>query len=221
MKEPTDFPILYSLRNCPYAMRARFGIFKSKQQVILRDIVLSNKPDEMIAASAKGEVPTLVVSPSLVIDQSLEVMLWALRMSDPNDLLHSDDEAVLAEMLKLIASFDIGFKLAFDKYSAAKRYHDENLAQYRQGCEVYINDLEQRLNKHAYIMSEKESLADIALISFIRKFARVERKWYLQAPYPKVRSWLNSYLQSALFSKVMKEYPLWLESKEVIIFGDK
>ena len=221
MKEPTDLPILYSLRNCPYAMRARFGIFKSKQQVILRDIVLSNKPDEMIAASPKGEVPTLVVSSSLVIDQSLEVMLWALNKSDPNDLLHSNNEEALPLMLKFIAAFDIGFKAAFDKYSAAKRYHDDNVEQYRQNCEVYINDLEQRLNKHAFLMSENESLADIALISFIRKFAKVERKWYLQSPYPKVRAWLNSYLQSALFSKVMKEYPLWLESKELIIFGDK
>jgi len=221
MKEPTDFPILYSLRNCPYAMRARLGIFKSKQRVIIRDIVLSNKPDEMITASSKGEVPVLVVSPSLVIDQSLDVMLWAFNESDPNDLLHRQDEAILTEMLTLIAQFDTGFKTAFDKYSSAKRYHDENVDQYRQNCEVYIQALEQRLNEHAFLMSENESLADLAILPFIRKFARVERKWYLQSPYPKLRAWLNNYLQSALFSKVMKDYPLWLESKEVIIFGDK
>jgi len=219
MKEPTDLPILYSLRNCPYAMRARLGIYKSKQQVILRDIVLSNKPNEMIMASAKGEVPVLVVSPALIIDQSLDVMLWAFNKSDPNDLLHSDNEAILPEMLKLIAEFDLGFKADFDKYSAAKRYHDENVAEFRKNCEVYINALEQRLNQHVFLMSDKESLADLAIFPFIRKFARVERKWYLQSPYPKVRAWLNSYLQSALFSKVMKEYPLWMESQEVVIFG--
>ncbi|NQZ88212.1 MAG: glutathione S-transferase [Saccharospirillaceae bacterium] len=224
MKSNLPLPVLYSLRNCPYAMRARIAIYYAKQKVALRDLVLSNKPDEMFVASPKGTVPVLVIGNELeqpqVIDESLEVMLWALHESDPDNLLHSETPHLLSEMLSLISQFDDEFKKCFDKYQCAKRYHEDSLESDRAACEKYISDLEQRLQRNEFLMSDKASLADIALLPFIRKFSKVERQWYLQSPYPKLRTWLNNYLQSRMFSKVMTQYPLWLEKRELVIFGE-
>ncbi|MFQ3236612.1 MAG: glutathione S-transferase [Paraglaciecola sp.] len=224
MNETKVVPILYSLRNCPYAMRARLAIYKANQRVLLRDVVLSNKPAEMMASSPKGTVPILVLAQDkasaaqTVIEESLEIMLWALAENDPDDLLCAQDPHALPAMLNVISRFDDEFKVCLEQYKCAKRYREETLTHYRQTCEPYIADLEQRLIQHPFIMSAKESLADIALLPFIRQFARVERQWYLQSPYPKVRQWLNHYLQSVMFTKVMAKYPLWLENRENVIF---
>lgn len=217
-------PILYSLRNCPYAMRARLAIFRSKKTVELRDIVLSDKPAEMLAVSPKGTVPVLVLPSvkacvSTVLEESLEIMLWALAESDPHNLLHTNHDkstSTLVEMLSLIQQFDHEFKRCLENYKSAKRYHDSSVQDCRQQCEVYIQKLEQRLSQHQYLIDEQESLADIALLPFIRQFARVERQWYLQSPYPQLKQWLNQYLQSAMFTKVMAKYPLWTSEQSVI-----
>jgi len=215
--------ILYSLRNCPYAMRARIAIYKAKQTVWLRDLVLSDKPREMLIASPKATVPVLVLNNGAVVDESLDVMLWALRETDPDDLLHrqmdNEKESVLASMLLLINEFDDKFKACLEQYKCTKRYKEDNIEHYRTACEFYIKQLEQRLTQHLFLFSDKESLADIALLPFIRQFARVERQWYLQSPYPRVRQWLTNYLQSVMFTKVMAKYPLWLNKKEQILFG--
>lgn len=225
-------PILYSLRNCPFAMRARLAIFRTKQAVELRDIVLSNKPAEMLLASPKATVPVLVISKDNVIDESLDVMLWVLKQSDPNNLLRTcnNDENkqaewcgasnALDEILALINLFDTEFKTCLEQYKCAKRYHEVDLQQKRETCEYYIKQLEQRLSSHRYLFDDDESLADIALLPFIRQFAKVERKWFLQSPYPNLKQWLNGYLQSVMFTKVMAKYPLWTPDQPVLKFGD-
>lgn len=219
MTEEKNLPILYSLRNCPYAMRARLAIYKSKKSVLLRDLVLSNKPAEMLQASPKGTVPVVVLDNGGVIEESLDVMLWALKRSDPDDLLRSDIADILSEMLNIINEFDVEFKARLEAYKCAKRYQEDNVTECRVACEHYLQQLEERLSEHDFLISNQESLLDIALMPFIRQFARVERQWYLQSPYPNVRRWLNSYLQSALFTKVMAKHPLWLESQQAVIFG--
>jgi glutathione S-transferase len=215
-----DLPVLYSLRNCPYAMRARIAIFKAQQIVILRDIVLSNKPKEMITASPKATVPVLVLANGTVIEESLAIMLWALNETDPDDLLQSQHEHSLTEMLKLIKCFDDEFKTCLEQYKCAKRYQEKNILECRERCELFIKMLDERLTINSFLMSNKESLADIAILPYIRQFARIERQWYLQSPYPKVRQWLNHYLQSPMFTKVMAKYPLWLDKYEVVLFGE-
>jgi glutathione S-transferase len=225
-------PVLYSLRNCPYAMRARIAIYKSKQIVELRDVVLNDKPPEMIAASAKATVPILVLASSKVIDESLDVILWALRESDPSNLLRTETlndglspnvnepSTKLNDIMHLVYQYDHEFKPNLEAYKCAKRYHESNLQVCREACEVYIQNLELRLSKHEYLIDENESMADIALLPFLRQFAKVERQWYLQSPYPNVKRWLNRYLQSAMFNKVMTKYPLWSVDQKVIKFGD-
>lgn len=219
-------PILYSLRNCPYAMRARVAIYKSQKSVLLRDLVLSNKPSEMLLASPKGTVPVVVLPDGKVIEESLDVMLWALNRADPDDLLYAgendvDNNESLTEMLAMINLFDSDFKACLEAYKCAKRYQEDNVDECRLACEHFLQQLEKRLSVHNYLMSNNESLLDIALMPFIRQFARVERQWYLQSPYPNLRQWLNRYLQSSLFTKVMAKHPLWVDSQKDVFFGFK
>ena len=199
-------------------MRARIAIYKSAHPVALREVDLRCKPASMIEDSPKATVPILVVSPLLVIEESLEVMLWVLGNNDPSNLLKSDDEHQLNEMLALIYRFDNAFKSALEDYKCAKRYREDNINEQRAVCEVFIKELEQRLSQHAFVFGDEETLVDIAILPFIRQFARVERPWYVQSDYPNVKRWLNRYLQHAMFSKVMAKFPLWHESSAETLF---
>ncbi|MGF1749691.1 MULTISPECIES: glutathione S-transferase [Vibrio] len=213
-------PILYSLQHCPYAMRARIAIYRAQQRVLIRAIKLNNKPRDMLEASPKGSVPVLVLGPT-VLEESLEIMLWALAQSDADDLLDSTQPQSLPEMVDLISNFEAEFVPALEAYSCAKRYHDDNLDACRKACEAVLSTLEERLSKQSFLFSESESVLDIAIMPFIRKFARIERQWYLQSPYPNLRRWLDNYLQSRMFSKVMEKHELWLENQNDVYFGNE
>jgi len=200
-------------------MRARMGLLLAKQTVKLRPIVLKDKPVDMITASPKGTVPVLVLDQNNVIDESLDIMIWALHQSDPNNLLYSHNPDIFPSMMNLINEHDNQFTNLLSQYKQAKRYHKDSESKDRQHCELFIISLEQRLNKHQFIMGDQTSLIDFAILPFIRQFAKVDRKWYLQAPYPKLQQWLNHHLQSRLFSKAMTKHPLWLETNKDILFG--
>ncbi len=224
-------PILYSLQNCPYAMRARLAILLAQQTVMLRAIVMQNKPPEMLALSPKGSVPVLVLdvtSESMneamnvktVIDESLDIMLWALKQNDPENLLYSQDADALVEMLQIIKNNDEDFKPKLEKYKRAKRFHGDDEEECRLQCEPFIQELEHRLKQHEFLMGSTPSLLDYALLPFIRQFSKVNRQLYLHAPYTHLQRWLNHHLQSRLFTKAMTKYPLWLDNYEECIFGE-
>ena len=216
-------PILYSLQNCPYAMRARLAILLAQQQVMLRAVVMENKPPDMLALSPKATVPVLVLqqkSKKKVIDESLDIMLWALKLNDPENLLYSQDADALAKMLQIINENDEVFKPQLEHYKRARRFHGDDEEQSRQLCEPFIQALEYRLTQDEFLMGATPSLLDYALLPFIRQFSRVNRQLYLHGPYTHLRRWLNHHLQSRLFSKVMIKYPLWLENHEVCILGE-
>jgi len=214
-------PILYSLRQCPYAMRARIGLLLAKQPVVLRDIVMTNIPTEMLTVSPKGTVPVLVLTDSSVIEESLDIMLWALQQNDPDNLLYSHECEALDNMLTLIKRCDSEFVDALKKYKAASRYHDSNILSYRQQCEIFINNLEESLTKHHFIMGDSASLVDFAILPFIRQFSNVDKKCFKQSPYPRLQHWLENHYQNPLFARAMTKYPQWLDSKEVVIFGSE
>ncbi|MCF6203757.1 MAG: glutathione S-transferase [Methylococcaceae bacterium] len=210
-------PILYSLQNCPYAMRARLAILMSQQTVLIRALVLKNKPAEMLALSPKGTVPVLVLStePSThIIDESLDIMLWALNLSDPDNLLYAEDANALPEMLTLINENDQQFKPNLERYKRAKRFHGDDEEECRLQCEPFILTLEQRLSQHPFLMGSTPSLLDLALLPFVRQYSRVNRQHYQQGSYTHLQHWLKYHLQSRLFSKAMLKYPLWLETGE-------
>ncbi|WP_299806679.1 glutathione S-transferase [uncultured Shewanella sp.] len=219
MSAVSSNPVLYSLRNCPYAMRARMAIYVSGQSVQLRELVLTDKPSQLLESSPKGTVPVLVLPNGEVLEQSLDIMLWAFEQGDSANYLMSFDPTLRDDMFDLIALFDTDFKQCLDLYRSAKRYHDQDLPSTRQACERYIYILEQRLTTNPYLFTTSPCLADLAIIPFIRQFARVERQWYLASPYPNVRGWLNSYLQSPMFSKIMAKFPLWSANNAPVIFG--
>jgi len=220
-------PYLYSLQHCPYAMRARLGLLLAEQAIMVRAINLKDKPPEMLAVSEKGTVPVLVVPAKYqhdiddqqVIDESLDIMLWGLRNNDPQDLLYAGKPDALPSMLALIQSAETEFVETLEKYKHASRYHDFSQLYYRSQCEVFIAELECALGKHDYLFGATPSLVDYALLPFIRQFAKVDRKWYLQTPYPKVRAWLNHQLQQALFTRAMAKFPLWNDSKQMYRLG--
>lgn len=216
-----SLPILYSLRQCPYAMRARMGLLLAKQTVILRDIVMKNIPAEMLAASAKGTVPVLVLKESSVIDESIDIMLWALKQNDPDNLLYPHQPNAYLDMVNLIKRNDTEFVSVLNKYKAAARYHDVDEATCRQQCSPYIEYLEQSLNEYEFLMGNSLSLVDYAILPFIRQFSRVNRKWFSQAPYPKLRRWLERHYRNPVFTKAMTKYPQWLDTKEDIMFGSE
>ncbi len=212
-------PILYSLQNCPYAMRARLALLLAEQTVQIRAITMKDKPAEMLLASPKATVPVLVIDEQ-VIDESLDVMLWALNRNDPENLLYCHDEKALPEILKVIEENDTEFKPNLEKYKRAKRFHGDDEDACRLECESFIQALEQRLSQHEFMMGKTPSLLDYALLPFIRQFSRVNKAEFAHERYTNLRRWLRQHLQSRLFSRAMFKYPLWLDKHEECILGE-
>ncbi|MCW8994428.1 MAG: glutathione S-transferase [Psychromonas sp.] len=205
---------LYSFRRCPYAIRARLAISYSQQQVALREIDLKNKPEAMLAISAKGTVPVLQLSNGGVLDESLDIMVWALEKSDPDGWLDTD----LLAMLSLIDENDFEFKNWLDKYKYAEQFPQQTVDYYREQAEEFLFKLENRLSLSPYLFGDKISLADIAIFPFVRQFAKVSLSYFEQSPFPCLQRWLTHFNNSTLFHSVMEKYPIWLESGEEISF---
>ena len=201
---------LYSFRRCPYAMRARLAIAYSGQSVQLREILLKEKPTEMLESSSKGTVPVLVLQNGEVLDESLDIMGWALSLNDPEQWLSGNIHAMLA----LIDENDFQFKAWLDRYKYANRFPEHSEAFYREQCEDFLMQLEQRLRTTDYLFSNKLSIADIAIFPFIRQFAAVDPIWFQQAPYLYIQKWLAYLINHPLFKSIMTKYPTWLMSKQ-------
>ena len=192
--------LLYSFRRCPYAMRARLALRYSGVPVRIIEVSLKAKPAEMLALSPKGTVPVLSVE-GRVIEQSLEIMQWALAQHDPDDWLLQGDPAVLA----LIAENDQVFKHHLNRYKYAERYPEQPMEHYRAEGEVFLQKLEGLLAEREYLLAEHPSLADAALAPFVRQFAHVDREWFAGTPYQRLQVWLQRFLESPLFIAVMKK----------------
>ncbi|WP_298769527.1 glutathione S-transferase [uncultured Shewanella sp.] len=207
-------PILYSFRRCPYAMRARLGILLSHCSVSLREIILKNKPGSMLKASPKGTVPVLILPNNQVIDESLDIMRWALEQGDPYKVLPTNQRQEQLTFA-LIEQNDTTFKSWLDKYKYADRYPDYSATYYREQAETFISTLEEKLTNNKQLLGDSASLADYAIFPFVRQFAHVDIDWFNQAPYPNTRQWLTHHKESPLFFNIMKKYPLWLESQKM------
>jgi len=194
---------LYSFRRCPYAMRARMALRYSGVPVSIIEVSLKAKPADMLAASPKGTVPVLVCADGRGIEQSLEIMHWALSQNDPDVWLPA--ERPLIETL--IEENDTRFKVLLDRYKYAVRYPEYPMEHYREQGAVVLQRLECLLEHTPYLTGTTLTLADVALAPFIRQFAHVDRAWFAQAPYPKLQAWLERFLASGLFTAVMAKQP--------------
>ena len=210
-------PILYSFRRCPYAMRARLAIKASGCEVELREVVLRDKPKAMLEVSPKGTVPVLVLENNQVIDESLDVMRWALEQHDPEGWL-TPEAGSLEDMLDLIAACDGPFKYHLDRFKYATRYEDADPLEHRVGAEEFLALLEARLEEQSCLFGSKKSLADYAILPFIRQFAGAAKGWWESAPYPKTRMWLDLFKDGDFFRSVMKKYPQWQEGEPAVRF---
>jgi len=195
---------LYSFRRCPYAMRARMALRYSDVAVNIVEVSLKAKPAEMLALSSKGTVPVLSVD-GQVIDESLAIMRWALAQNDPQDWLLKDDPAGQAQIAALIEENDQVFKVHLNRYKYAERYPEQPMAFYRSEGEVFLRRLEALLEGRDYLLAVHPSLADVALMPFVRQFAHVDRVWFGQTPYVRLQAWLQRFLESDLFTSIMKK----------------
>lgn len=198
-------PILYSFRRCPYAMRARLALASAGITTELREILLRDKAPALIAASPKATVPVLVGD--TVIDESLDIMLWALRENDPEGWLDMP-----AEGHALIARSDTEFKPALDAYKY-KRDPDQ-----RATAAVFLNSLDQRLTDQPYLFGQTATLADMAILTFVRQFAFVDKPWFDAQPWPHLSAWLEVFIASARFADIMQKYPKWQAGDPVTLF---
>ena len=198
-------PILYSFRRCPYAIRARMAIAYASINLEVREVSLANKPPEMTHISPKGTVPVLQLD-NRIIDESIEVMAWALEQSDPDNWLALD---LQQQQQTLIEENDNSFKAWLDKYKYWDRFPEQSQQAYRGQAETFISKLDKNLIEHRYLLGNKICMADIAIFPFIRQFAFVDKDWFDQANFPALQRWLTEFLDSHLFAQVMKKHSVW------------
>ena len=200
-------PLLYTFRRCPYAIRARLVLSYAGIQVEHREVALRDKPAALLVASPKATVPVLQLPDGSVIDQSLDIMQWALRQSDPAGWLKVGDPQ---ETGRLIALNDDVFKNLLDRYKYSQRHPELPMAAHRErALEALIRPLDVRLRGAPCLFGNRISLADAALFPFVRQFALVDRHWFDAMPLVGVQAWLQRWLDSTLFASVMGKAPVW------------
>ena len=194
-------PVLYSFRRCPYAIRARLALRQAQTPYALHEVVLRDKPAALLALSPKGTVPVLQLPDGRVLEQSLDIMRWALAQHDPAGWL---TQAPAEAMQALIDVNDLQFKPLLDRYKYPERHPEQAPAAYReQAMACLLAPLDQRLQTSRYLLSAQASLADMALLPFVRQFAQVDRAWWDDAAPPALRQWLHTLVSSELFEAVM------------------
>ncbi|MEJ6816439.1 MULTISPECIES: glutathione S-transferase [unclassified Pseudomonas] len=191
---------LYSFRRCPYAMRARMALRYCAVPVEIVEVSLKAKPAEMLAISPKGTVPVLDAG-GQVIDESLEIMRWALAQHDPQGWLLEGDPRIA----ELIEANDQVFKVHLNRYKYAERYPEQPMEVYRAEGALFLQRLDELLTDREYLLADHLSLADVALLPFVRQFAHVDREWFAQTPYVRLQAWLQRLLESELFTAIMKK----------------
>ncbi len=205
-------PILWTFRRCPYAMRARLAIAASGQTVELREILLKDKPAPFLAASPKGTVPVLVDGPT-VVEESRDVMLWALGRNDPERWLDMPSDG-----FALIDTCDGPFKQALDHTKYAVRFPDRDETAERGKALVFLKGLNERLRRSQFLTGPDRTLADMAILPFVRQFANTDRAWFDRQGLDALTIWLDDFLASDRFRHVMTKYPPWQAGQDQVLF---
>ena len=213
-----SLPILYSFRRCPFAIRTRMSLVEAGINVELREVLLKDKPVEMLNVSPKGTVPVLINSSENdeVLDESLDIMVWALKRGRTDWLA---GPVGLERQLEMIRDFESRFKPLLDSY----KYHDASkeftVEYYRNQGMKEIEELETALSTSAYLLGDRPRLFDVAVMPFIRQFAHVELDWFNDQDVPSLHRWLQDWLQCEEFKLVMKKYQAWKPGHELTVFG--
>ena len=199
--------ILYSYRRCPYAMRARMALKYAGINLEHREIEFRTKPQSMLAASPKSTVPVLCIDDE-VLEQSMDIMRWAIKQSDPDGWGDVDDAIAQA----WIDKNDGPFKTLLDQYKYPNRFPElDPEAVLNEALQIMLLPMEQALQRSQYLLGDKMTWVDVAIFPFIRQFSMVDAKNFEQLPIPAVKTWLNQHLESDLFNSVMHKHPVWLD----------
>lgn len=210
-------PVLYSFRRCPFAIRARITLHYAEVSYELREVWLKNKPEAMLRASAKATVPTMVLPDGTVLDESLDIMHWALQLSDPESWLPTGNSSKAQALLN---ENDTVFKQHLDHYKYFDRFPEHPQAFYRDKACQFLSKLEHQLTGSDYLISNRISMVDVAIFPFIRQFAFADKPWFDQAPYPALQAWLQHFLEAGLFRSIMGKYSAWQEGDDAVIIAD-
>ena len=204
--------VLYSFRRCPYAMRARLALRSAGVTYAHREVALKAKPAEMLLSSPKGTVPVLCLSTGDVLEQSLDIMRWALQQNDPQAWLPNTPEAwVLTH--EGIALNDGEFKAHLDRYKYPQRFGLTDGLQHRAQAADVLMQWEARLQTHACLSGKQWGLLDACVAPFVRQFARTDRAWFDAQPWPQLARWLTAFEASEDFAAVMHKHPLWVSQQ--------
>lgn len=212
-------PILYSFRRCPYAMRARLALSAKSVEVELREVILRDKPSDMLKASSKGTVPVLMLPDGTILEESLDVMLWAAKQPSDNPDVPKMNEPS-NEMMCLISQIDGPFKHNLDRYKYANRYEGGDGVMERDACSSVLQGLNDRLSRQDYLFGAHITFADYAIAPFIRQFANTDKIWFYATPYNYLQNWLDEFCDSRSFNSIMNKYPQWHKGDEKTIFPE-
>lgn len=207
-------PILYSFRRCPYAMRARLALMACGITCELREVVLRDKPAEMLEISPKATVPVLQLQDGTVIDESRDVMFWAIEQNDPHgwsDYLETTKE--------LVEVNDFQFKQHLDKYKYSSRHPELSKEEHRKNGDFFLQLIDEKLNDKPFLNGDQVTVTDLSVFPFIRQFAFVDKDYFDNRPYPHLLKWLDYHLESDLFKSIMTKYPKWETGHDVTLFG--
>ena len=212
MKE--KFPILYSFRRCPYAIRARIILKLCDLKCEVREVNLKDKPIELLSISPKGTVPVLhIPSKNKVIHESLDIMYWAVFENDPFNYKNY----ISLEDKNIIELFDNKFKDHLDKYKYSNKLDISEPEFHREKCKEILSLLEEKLNKNKWLKSSHPSFVDIAILPFIRQFRIADINWFdNELDLKNVKNWLNNFLNSKMLLDIMGKNLFWKPGEKVI-----
>ena len=194
-------------------MRARLAIAVSGVEVDLREILLRDKAPELLEASAKATVP-VVVNGDEIIEESYDIMMWALAQNDPDTWLARHDTALIEEC-------DGAFKSALDKYKYGSRHEGTDALEQRAIASAFLVQLDEILATQRYLSGNKVGMTDMSIATFVRQFANVDRAWFDAEPWPNLIRWLEEFLSSEAFTAIMTKYPKWHLGDPVTLFPEQ
>ena len=211
-----NLPILYSFRRCPYAMRARMAIILSSKKCELREIVLKNKPEEMLQISPKGTVPILELT-NEVLDESLDIISWAMQSHPESVHIFSAKEKLMSE--SLIQLFDTKFKYHLDRYKYATRYANVDPLFHRDECKKILLKVNDLISDEEYFFGKELNKIDISILPFLRQFRIADIKWFDEdMNIPRMQKYVHKFLESKLLEDVMVNFDEWKPGSDIRIF---
>ncbi len=210
-------PILYSFRRCPYAMRARLALLASGTDCELREVALARKPPALLLASPKGTVPVLVLPGGRVLEQSLDIMFWALSHHDPQHWLPASAWD-MKQAMALIAHNDGDFKANLDRYKYPSRHElPDGLAHRTQGAQ-FLQTLDTQLSLLGFLHGSHFGLLDAAIAPFVRQFAHTDPAWFASQPWVALQQWLAAFEASDAYLGIMGKVPAWADGQPSSFF---